>query len=217
MLANEFASKFALERIREQARSYNKGVTVCCRCARTRERGVMVLTHPHFLEDTVFKRSLIAALFLVPALGFAADNATTTAATAPKGERASHFNKADADGNGMLSRAEVERSLPRLAKKFDQIDTNKDGQLARDELKAGKKTRKQAHKKEHTDRQASAAQRFKHADTDGDGAISRAEAEKHAPRLAKRFDQIDSNKDGKLNQDELRAYREAKRSREQKA
>ena len=161
----------------------------------------------------MFKRTLIAALFLVPALGFAADNTT-----APKRERGSHFKKADADGNGTLSRAEVEKSMPRLAEKFDQIDTNKDGQLSRDEMKAWKKTHKHAHKKGNkADRQAKAAERFKHADTNGDGKISRAEAEKNAPRLAKKFDAIDANKDGQLTQEELRAYRETKRSRKDKA
>ena len=39
----------------------------------------------------MFKRTLIAALFLVPATGFAADNTT-----APESERGSHFKKADA-------------------------------------------------------------------------------------------------------------------------
>jgi Ca2+-binding EF-hand superfamily protein len=161
----------------------------------------------------MFKRTLIAAIFLAPALGFAADNTT-----APNGERGSHFKKADTDGNGTLSRAEVEKSMPRLAKQFDQIDTNKDGQLSRDEMKAWKKTHKHAHRMGNkTDRQARAAERFKHADTNGDGKISRAEAEKNAPRLAKRFDAIDANKDGQLTQEELRAYREAKRSRKDKA
>ncbi len=153
----------------------------------------------------MFKRALIAALILVPAIGFAADNTAGA-----KGHRAAGwFKKADADRNGMLSRAEVEKAMPRLAPKFDSIDTNKDGQLSRGELHAWKK----AHRGE---RQAKAAERFRHADADGDGAISRAEAEKHAPRLAKKFDQIDANKDGKLTQDELRAYREAKRSRKDK-
>jgi Ca2+-binding EF-hand superfamily protein len=93
--------------------------------------------------------------------------------------------------------------------KFESIDTNKDGQLSRGELSAWKK----AHKGE---RQAKAAERFKHADTNGDGKISRAEAEKNAPRLAKKFDAIDADKDGQLTQDELRAYRESKRSRRDK-
>ena len=149
----------------------------------------------------MFKRSLFAAMLLIPAIGFAADNPA-----APKGERGSHFKKADTDGNGTLSRAEAEKGMPGLAKNFDQIDTNKDGQLSRDELKAFKK----AHK---GDRKAKADERFKHADTNGDGKISKAEAEKGAPRLAKKFDAIDTNKDGQLTQEELRAYRESKRNR----
>jgi len=158
----------------------------------------------------MFKRTLIAALFLLPALGFAADNTTGANATAAKGERGSQFKKADANGDGVLSRAEVEKAMPQLAGRFDQIDTNKDGQLSRRELSAWRK----AHRGE---RQARAAERFKHADTNGDGKISRAEAEKNAPRLAKKFDAIDANKDGQLTQDELRAYREAKRSQKGRA
>jgi hypothetical protein len=152
------------------------------------------------------KRSLIAALILIPAISFAADNTYGA-----KGHRsAGHFSKADTDRDGKLSRAEVEKALPRLSGRFDSIDTNKDGQLSRGEFHAWKK----AHRGE---RYARAAERFKHADTDGDGAISRAEAEKHAPRLARKFDQIDANKDGRLTQDELRAYRETRHSRKNKA
>ena len=154
----------------------------------------------------MFKRSLIAALILVPAIGIAADN--TAGAKGPRS--AGHFSKADTNGDGKLSRAEVAKAMPHLAGKFDGIDTNKDGQLSRGELSAWKKARR-------GERQAKAAERFKHADTDGDGAISRAEAEKHAPRLVKKFDRIDSDKDGKLTQDELRAYRETKRSSKDKA
>ena len=151
----------------------------------------------------MFKHSLIAALILVPAIGLAADNP----AGAKSVRSASQFSKADTNADGKLSRAEFEKALPRQAGKFDSIDTDKDGQLTRSELQAWRKARK-------GERQAKSAERFKHADTDGDGAISRAEADKNAPRLAKKFDQIDANKDGKLTQDELRAYREAKRSRE---
>ena len=154
----------------------------------------------------MFKRTLIAALVLIPAIGFAAQGAT-----AAKGQRAAAwFKKADVDGNGKLSRAEFDKAMPRIAGAFDGIDANKDGQLSRREVHAWTKAQKGA-------RQAKATDSFRHADTDGDGVISRAEAEKNAPRLAKKFDQIDADKDGRLTQDEMSAYREAKRGRKGKA
>lgn len=54
---------------------------------------------------------------------------------------------------------------------------------------------------------------FKKVDTDGDGSISRQEAEKNAPRLAKNFDAVDTNHDGKITPDELRAARKAAEER----
>ncbi len=153
----------------------------------------------------MLKRTLIAALLLIPAVGFAADG------TAPgKGQRAAGWlKKADADRNGTLSRAEFAEAMPLLADKFDRIDANKDGRLSRREYRAWMKAHKGA-------RRAQTPDRFGHADADGDGAISRAEAASHAPRLAKKFDQIDINKDGRLTQDEMRAYREAKRGHKSK-
>lgn len=43
-------------------------------------------------------------------------------------------------------------------------------------------------------------------DTDGDGVVTREEAASF-PRLASSFDQIDTNKDGKLGADEMQAWR----------
>ena len=55
-------------------------------------------------------------------------------------------------------------------------------------------------------------ERFKKADVDGDGALSRAEAEKGMPMLARDFDAIDANRDGKLTPDEIRAAMEKRRA-----
>jgi hypothetical protein len=49
------------------------------------------------------------------------------------------FKSADTDGNGMLSRAEAEKGMPRLARHFDRIDANKDGQVTREEMAAARK------------------------------------------------------------------------------
>ena len=54
---------------------------------------------------------------------------------------------------------------------------------------------------------------FKKVDADGDGTISRAEAEAHAPRLAKHFDEVDTDHDGTITPAELKAARKAMRER----
>lgn len=50
------------------------------------------------------------------------------------------------------------------------------------------------------------AERFKAADTDGNGQLSKAEAEAGMPRLAKRFDEIDSAKTGQISPDQAKAW-----------
>ena len=58
-----------------------------------------------------------------------------------KGAFIERFKRADRDGNGAVSRAEAEQSLPRLARRFDRIDANKDGQITLEELAAARKAR----------------------------------------------------------------------------
>lgn len=57
------------------------------------------------------------------------------AGAARRGGRGQGFTRWDADGDGMLSRAEV-ANAPRLSQDFDAIDTNKDGLLTVEELQA---------------------------------------------------------------------------------
>jgi Ca2+-binding EF-hand superfamily protein len=55
-------------------------------------------------------------------------------------------------------------------------------------------------------------QRFKKADTNGDGKLSKAEADAGMPRIAKNFDTIDANKDGFITPDEIRATMEKRQA-----
>src|SRR3569833_4747908 len=61
------------------------------------------------------------------------------------------------------------------------------------------------------DRGARLQQQMQILDKDGDGAISREEASGHK-FLAKQFDQIDANKDGKLAAEELQSFSANKRA-----
>ena len=100
------------------------------------------------------------------------------------------LKRLDTDGDGKISRAEAQ-AAPRLAQNFDAIDTNHDGFLTKEELHAYAQQQRQAH--------------WSRIDTDGDGKISRAEAQANAPRLFEHFDQIDTNGDGYITPEELHA------------
>lgn len=43
---------------------------------------------------------------------------------------------ADANGDGLIDKAEAEARLPRVAKNFDTLDANGDGRLSPDEMRA---------------------------------------------------------------------------------
>ncbi|MBL8519295.1 MAG: EF-hand domain-containing protein [Betaproteobacteria bacterium] len=63
-----------------------------------------------------------------------------------------------------------------------------------------------AAKGERGDRAQKMQQRLKAADKDGDGKISKAEADQSLPRIAKQFADIDTDKDGFVTRAEMRAW-----------
>jgi Ca2+-binding EF-hand superfamily protein len=128
--------------------------------------------------------------------------AAPLAATAQEGR----FAAADTDRDGLLSRAEVERSLPRLAARFDAIDRNRDGALSPQELRASR-----GGARDRTG-EGGFAEHFRRADSDRDGALTRLEAQSGLFRLAAKFDRIDADADGRLTAEELRRYFDAKRA-----
>ena len=133
---------------------------------------------------TLIAASLGAASFLV----FAAPGGGHEGG----GRMLERLRAADTNGDGMISRQEA-AALPRIAKNFDAIDTNRDGQVTSEELRAFHKQQRAEH--------------WKRLDTDGDGRISKAEAQANAPRLFEHFAQVDTNGDGFLTPDELKAAR----------
>ena len=129
------------------------------------------------------------------------------------------FSKADADGNGALSRLEAEKSMPRLARQFDAVDANRDGHVTREEIMAWRTQKRReacrgAPEQCVAEMQARLTERFRRADTDGNGALSRLEAEKSMPRLARRFDALDANRDGHVTLEEVLAARRARAARQ---
>src|SRR5205814_10504856 len=127
---------------------------------------------------------------LIAALVFASSAALAQAADGPEGHghrgaMLERLRQADTNGDGMLNRDEA-KALPMISKHFDEIDANHDGQITAEELRAFHRQHAEQHRAEH----------WKKLDTDGDGRISKAEAQANAPRLFEHFDEIDANRDG---------------------
>ena len=146
------------------------------------------------------KSLLVAALVtLAPAALLAATATTTPNATPPAhGQRGDWFTRLDTNHDGAISREEMAAANDqRTAKMFDQLDTNHDGLITQEEIRAAADARRAEMKEK-------AAARFKAADKNGDGFLSKDEATA-MPMLARHFDALDTNKDGMLSPEEIEA------------
>jgi Ca2+-binding EF-hand superfamily protein len=133
------------------------------------------------------------------------------------GGRHGGIERADADGDGRISRAELESAQAAragdggrpgghghgLLDDFDAIDTNQDGHLVRGELRTW-------HERMRPQRAAAHAQRaneqFAEADLNRDGKLSRVEVEEKMPHLAEQFAWMDENRDGFLSREEAKPH-----------
>jgi len=103
--------------------------------------------------------------------------------------------KLDANGDGAIDKAEAAKS-PRLAGKFDQLDSNHDGRLGADERPQWRNGMHRGVRGMHD--------RMQKLDTDGDKRISSKEAAAK-PELAQRFARLDANHDGFLDRSDWQA------------
>ncbi len=147
------------------------------------------------------KSVLLAALVtLTPAALLAADPVAPEPAHGPRGD-GEWFNRLDTNRDGAITQDEAKAaSAERIAKSFERFDANHDGMITRDEMRAAGEARREEMK-------AEAAARFKAADKNGDGLLSKEEASAGMPRVARNFDQLDANKDSALSPEELAAAR----------
>lgn len=127
------------------------------------------------------------------------------ASTEREARHAGKFAKLDADGDGALSKAEIEGH--KMAPLFDEIDGDGDGLVSKDEFAAAKKARhKGKGKRGHGDPAERAAKMLEKLDADKDGALSKAELEGHR-FLGDKFTEVDTDADGKLTAAELAAFK----------
>ena len=110
--------------------------------------------------------------------------------TAQGAHHGGHFAALDHNGDGYLDKNEVSG---KLAENFDKLDTDHDGKLSRDELRAAWKA--------HRDHDAHHMGLSK-LDADHDGRISLAE---FTTSMKARFDHLDANHDGYIDNAELAA------------
>lgn len=143
---------------------------------------------------------LLAMLLATSATGLAIAAAPTGAKPAPV--------RMDSNGDGLIDRQEA-AAHPRLAERFDELDKNKDGKLARDEMPMQR--RGMGHDR-HNDRHHGGMRggregvfMMRGMDTDNDGRISAAE-------YRAQFDRLDVNKDGYIDRADRQARAEQRRA-----
>lgn len=148
-------------------------------------------------EEDVMKHMSIAI-----ALGFALGAGGL--GWAQSGDRGGKmFDRVDINNDGRITLQEAQAF--RNAR-FQRMDANNDGQVTQAEMQEARSKRRAQRAERSRDRMA---KRFEKTDTNGNGALDRAEFERMA---AERFARMDVNGDGAVTRDEIRNRRGRKKA-----
>lgn len=120
--------------------------------------------------------------------------------------------KLDTNGDGAIDRSEAAAN-PRLAAKFDQLDSNNDGRLEASERPQRKAHQGRGHQGKGHGKHGGSGDMAR-LDTNGDGRISRDEVAAK-PMLVEKFTEIDLNGDGYLVRTEVTIWFERMRPQRQ--
>lgn len=143
---------------------------------------------------------VLVAAALFPIAVIAAEGAGPAADARPAGQARMEACKANAEKCHAERRAQFEKRCAENPERCKEMKAKMAKRM--EECKANPEKCRAA-------RAAAMDKRFKSADTDGNGMLSRAETEKGMPRLARRFERIDADKDGQVSRDEIAAARKA--------
>jgi hypothetical protein len=131
-----------------------------------------------FTEETVMKSTLAAFSLMVATSAFAAGPGSRQGA-----ERSQAL---DTDGDGMVSLAEAQQNAPALASHFNELDTNRDGLLSREEIDEGRMKAGGGQ---------SAHDAFAAADSNADDKLSREEVSTPVKTVTSRWMRYASTRD----------------------
>lgn len=138
--------------------------------------------------------SLAAALAAIPGVAAAGGERLTGRAECRAAHDAKFLPTYDLNRDGLIDRAERQKlHQDRRQQALARYDADRDGQLS--EVERVKLRREKV------------AERFAKLDVNRDGAISREEASGPCSRLARRFDAVDQDGDGRITAAELGAAR----------